>query len=179
MNAINERNESTEERKSGEKHELIALPLSSQNNPMRAASYVSYFGLALTIGWIGLLKFTAPEAEGIAPFVSGSPFMSWTYGIMSHQALSNILGSVEVVVSALIFLRPLSPKLSAVGGLLAVGMFLTTLSFIFSTSGAVSGVIFGVVPALSVPGQFLLKDAVLLGVALQVVTESITSIVRK
>lgn len=143
---------------------------------MRAATYVSYFGLALTIGWIGLLKFTAPEAEGIAPFVSGSPFMSWTYGVMSHQALSNILGSIELVVAAFIAARPLSAKVSAVGGLLATGMFLTTLSFILSTPGAITGVIFGIVPALSVPGQFLLKDVVLLGVSLQILTESLASI---
>jgi reactive chlorine resistance protein C len=140
------------------------------------AKYVSYFGLALTIGWIGLLKFTAPEAEGIAPFVSNSPFMSWTYSLVSHQVLSNILGSVELVVATLIALRGLNPKLSALGGFLATGMFLTTLSFIFSTPGAVSGVIFGVVPTLSVPGQFLLKDVVLFGVALQVLAESVRAI---
>jgi uncharacterized membrane protein YkgB len=76
-------------------------------------------------------------------------------------------------------MRFVSPKLSALGGLLATGMFLTTLSFIFSTPGAISGVIFGVVPELSVPGQFLLKDTVLLGVALQILTESIAAIRNK
>lgn len=158
-----------------EKNELVTLPVSAQNKYMKAAAYVSYFGLALTIGWIGLLKFTAPEAEGIAPFVSGSPFMGWTYAVTSHQVVSNILGSIELVVAALIASRPLNPKLSALGGLLATGMFLTTLSFILSTTGAISGIIFGVVPALSVPGQFLLKDVVLLGVSLQILTESLTS----
>ncbi len=140
------------------------------------AKYISYFGLALTIGWIGLLKFTAPEAEGIAPFVANSPFMGWTYSLVSHQVLSNILGSVELVVASLITMRGINPKLSAIGGFLATGMFLTTLSFIFSTPGAVAGTIFGVIPALSIPGQFLLKDVVLLGVALQVLTESIKAI---
>ena len=140
------------------------------------AKYVSYYGLALTIGWIGLLKFTAPEAEGIAPFVANSPFLSWAYGLVSHQVLSNVLGSVELIVATLIALRPVNPKLSAIGGFLATGMFLTTLSFVLSTPGAISGVIFGVVPALSVPGQFLLKDIVLLGVALQVLTDSVKAI---
>lgn len=141
-----------------------------------AAKYISYYGLALTIGWIGLLKFTAPEAEGIAPFVSNSPVMAWTYSLVSHQGLSNMLGSVELVVATLIALRPVNPKFSAVGGLLATGMFLSTLSFILSTPGAISGVIFGVVPELSVPGQFLLKDTVLLGVALQILAESVSAI---
>lgn len=142
------------------------------------APHISYFALALTIGWIGLLKFTAPEAEGIAPFVAHSPFMSWTYNVMSHQTLSNLLGSVELVVAFLIAMRLLNPTLSAIGGFLATGMFLTTLSFMFSTPGAISGVIFGIVPELSVPGQFILKDTVLLGVALQLLTESIAAMRR-
>ena len=142
----------------------------------KKSTYVSYFALALTIGWIGLLKFTAPEAEGIAPFVANSPFMAWIYGLMSHQALSNVLGSVELVVASLIAMRFVNPKLSAIGGFLATGMFMTTLSFMLSTPGAISGVIFGIVPELSVPGQFLLKDTVLLGVALQILFESIEAI---
>ncbi|HEY9677728.1 MAG TPA: DUF417 family protein [Drouetiella sp.] len=145
-------------------------------HPTEIAKYSSYLALALTIGWIGALKFTAPESEAIAPFVANSPFMSWTYAVMSHQALSNILGGVELSVATLIALRGLNPKLSALGGFLATGMFLTTLSFIFSTPGAVTGVIFGIIPALSVPGQFLLKDTVLLGVALQVLVESFAAI---
>jgi uncharacterized membrane protein YkgB len=158
------------------KKETSFLTAMSATAPDEVAKYISYFGLALTIGWIGLLKFTAPEAEGIAPFVANSPFMGWTYSLVSHQVLSNILGSVELVVASLITMRGINPKLSAIGGFLATGMFLTTLSFIFSTPGAVAGTIFGVIPALSIPGQFLLKDVVLLGVALQVLTESIKAI---
>jgi reactive chlorine resistance protein C len=60
---------------------------------------------------------------------------------------------------------PWSPKASALGGALAILMFLTTLSFIFSTLGwepSLDGF-----PALSaMPGQFLLKDVVLLGAAI-------------
>ena len=97
---------------------------------------------------------------------------------MSHQALSNTLGLIELVVAGLIAMRFLNPKLSAIGGFLSTGMFLTTLTFMFSTPGAISGVIFGFVPELSVPGQFILKDTVLLGVALQILTESIAAIRR-
>ena len=144
----------------------------------KKANAISYFSLTLTIGWIGILKFTAHESEAIAPFVAHSPFMSWTYNFMSHQALSNTLGLIELVVAGLIAMRFLNPKLSAIGGFLSTGMFLTTLTFMFSTPGAISGVIFGFVPELSVPGQFILKDTVLLGVALQILTESIAAIRR-
>jgi uncharacterized membrane protein YkgB len=29
------------------------------------------------VGWIGLMKFTGYEAEGIRSFVANSPLMSW------------------------------------------------------------------------------------------------------
>ena len=37
------------------------------------------YGLALVLGWIGALKFTAYEAKGIEPLVSHSPLTSWAY----------------------------------------------------------------------------------------------------
>ncbi|MBU8821239.1 DUF417 family protein, partial [Mycolicibacterium goodii] len=42
--------------------------------------------------WIGMLKFTEYEANGIAPFVSNSPFMSWLYDIFSITTFSSLLG---------------------------------------------------------------------------------------
>ena len=54
---------------------------------------------------------------------------------------------------------------SAVGSGLAAGMFLTTLSFLVTTPGWEPSL--GGFTALSaMPGQFVLKDVVLLGVAL-------------
>ena len=64
----------------------------------------------------------------------------------------------------MIALRPVSAAIAAVGSALAVPMFLTTLSFILSTPGWEPTA--GGFPALSrMPGQFLLKDIVLLGPA--------------
>lgn len=64
----------------------------------------------------------------------------------------------------MIALRPVSAVAAAVGSALAAGMFLVTLSFLLSTPGWEPTA--GGFPALSiVPGQFLLKDVVLLGAA--------------
>src|SRR5262245_41978834 len=41
------------------------------------------YGLVVVVGWIGLMKFTNYEAEGISGFVANSPLMSWGYGLMS------------------------------------------------------------------------------------------------
>jgi len=62
-----------------------------------------------------------------------------------------------------------------IGSALAVVMFLTTLSFVFSTPGWEPSL--GGFPALSaLPGQFLLKDVVLLGAAIWSLGESLTSV---
>ena len=63
-------------------------------------------------------------------------------------------------------------RVSAIGSGLAVGVFLTTLSFLFSTPGVAEPSVGGF-PAVSVlPGQFLLKDIVLLGAAIWLTGEA-------
>ena len=124
------------------------------------------YGLVVVVGWIGLMKFTAYEAEGIRPFVANSPLLSWVYGPLSVRGFSAVLGVAEVAIALLIAARPLSPRASALGSALAVGMFLTTLSFLATTPG-VWEPSEGGFPALSaIPGQFLIKDLALLGIAL-------------
>jgi uncharacterized membrane protein YkgB len=92
--------------------------------------------------------------------------MSWVYGFMSHRGFSAVLGVVELTVAILIAARPFLPRASAVGSALAVGMFLTTLSFLVTTPGVWAAEAGGF-PALSgAPGQFLIKDLALLGIAL-------------
>ena len=126
---------------------------------------IARYGLVIVLLWIGGMKFTAYEAEGIKPLVANSQLMSWAFGIMSVTAFSAGLGVIEIALGVLIALRPLWPMGSALGSVLAVGMFLTTISFLFTTPGWEPSL--GGFPALSaMPGQFLLKDIVLLGVAL-------------
>lgn len=131
------------------------------------------YGLALVIAWIGMMKFTGYEANGIEPLVAHSPLMAWMYHFLTVQQFSNGLGVVEIGIAILIALRPWTPKASALGSAIAVVMFLTTLSFLFSTPGWESSL--GGFPALSaLPGQFLLKDVVLLGAAIWSLGEALT-----
>ena len=131
------------------------------------------YGLVAVVGWIGLMKFTHYEAEGIRPFVANSPLMSWVYSILGVDDFAALLGAVEVMIAALIALRPLAARASALGSALAVGMFATTLSFLVTTPGVWEPSLGGF-PALSaVPGQFLLKDIVLLGAALWTLGETL------
>jgi uncharacterized membrane protein YkgB len=130
------------------------------------------YGLAVVVGWIGLMKFTAYEAEGIRPFVANSPLMSWVYGSLSVRGFSAMLGVLEVAIALLIAARSFSPRASVLGSALAVGMFLTTLSFLVTTPGVWEPSAGGF-PALSaIPGQFLIKDLALLGISLWTLGEA-------
>jgi len=137
-----------------------------------AGRELARYGLVIVVGWIGLMKFTAYEAEGIRLYVTNSPLMSWVYGFLSVRSFSAALGVVEVVTALLIAARPLSPRASALGSALAVGMFLTTLSFLVTTPGVWEPSAGGF-PALSgKPGQFLIKDLALLGISLWTLGEA-------
>lgn len=134
------------------------------------------YSLALVIGWIGLMKFTAYEAEAISGLIANSPLMGWLYGLLSLRDVSAVIGIVEVAAALLIAIRPVGPRsaiAAAVGATLVVPMFLTTLSFIATTPGAFEPLAGGF-PALSaMPGQFLVKDTVLLAAAISLLAEAL------
>jgi uncharacterized membrane protein YkgB len=91
---------------------------------------------------------------------------------MSVRGFSAVLGVVEVAIAILIAVRPYSSRATALGSALAVGMFLTTLSFLLTTPGVWEPSAGGF-PALSaIPGQFLIKDLALLGIALWTLGEA-------
>ncbi len=129
------------------------------------------YGLVLVLGWIGAMKFTVYEADEIKPLIETSPLMSWMYKVLSLQAASNVIGAAEFTAAALIAIKPISAKLSAIGSVLAIFTFLATLTFLFSLPGWEKSL--GGFPALSGSGGFLLKDVVLLGASFFTLGESL------
>jgi uncharacterized membrane protein YkgB len=123
------------------------------------------YGVVFLLGVIGALKFADFEAKAIQPLVANSPFMGWLYTILSVQAVSNLIGCTEIATAFLIALRRFSPLASAIGSAIAVGIFSTTLSFLFTTPGGLSpqGPAFG----------FLVKDIVLLGASVYTCGEAL------
>jgi uncharacterized membrane protein YkgB len=149
-------------------HEKIAMSSRVEVVGRELARY----GLVVVVVWIGLMKFTTYEAEGVSPFDAHGPLMSWVYGFMSVRGFSAVLGVVEVAIALLIAARPFRPRASVLGSALAVGMFLTILSFLITTPGVWEPSLGGF-PALSHrPGEFLLKDLALLGVSLWTLGEA-------
>lgn len=144
----------------------------------KIAAVLGRYGLVVVIGWIGLLKFMDFEAHQIAPLVSNSPFMGWLYGFLSEYTFSALLGVMEVSAAILLAIKPLAPKLSIVGSVLAILLFIATVSFLFTTPG-VTEPAGGGFPALSLTGEFLLKDIPLLGLSFWTLSDAIKAVAAK
>jgi reactive chlorine resistance protein C len=136
------------------------------------ASVLGRYGLVIVIGWIGALKFANFEAHQIQPLVSHSPFMGWVYHVFPVYTFSALLGVFEVAAAVLLAIKPVAPKLSVIGSLMAILLFVSTISFLFTTPG-VGEAAGGGFPAISLLGEFLLKDIPLLGLSFWTLADSI------
>lgn len=129
------------------------------------------YALVAVLLWIGALKFTAYEAQGVYNHAANSPLLAWGYHFVSVRTFSAILGVIEWALAILIAIRPFSARASAIGSQGAIVMLCITLTFLATTPGVWQPQ-YGF-PFLSPSGQFLLKDLVLLGAALWTAGESL------
>ncbi|WAJ45459.1 DUF417 family protein [Mycobacterium sp. Aquia_216] len=129
----------------------------------RLGHLVSRYGLVVVLAWIGFGKYVKMESRVL---IEHNPLMSWVHDVFSVTTVARALGTMEIVAAVLIAVRPVWPRVSAAGSALAVVLFLGTLSFLFTTPGVVSTRAAGLPVLSALPGQFLLKDLVLIGVAL-------------
>lgn len=164
-------------------------------------------GLIVVLLWIGGLKITKYEADGIVPFVANSPFMKFFYKYSApeykahmnpegkfvpenrawHEAnhtysFSYGLGAVIVLYGLMLCLHPWRPEIAAIGSFLVVIMSLVTLSFLVTTPEswvpALGDSEHGF-PYLSGRGRLVIKDAIMLGAALVTMADSAKSYLRK
>lgn len=141
----------------------------------RVGEFVFRYGLVIILLWAGLLKFTEYEANNIEPMVANSPLWAWAYQGLGLRTLSNLIGILEISIGLFIAARPVWPRLSAIGSIGSIALFVVTLSFMLTTPGVWEpGYGF---PALSaLPGQFLAKDMVLLGVSIWTAGEALCAV---
>jgi uncharacterized membrane protein YkgB len=137
-----------------------------------AGQLISRYGLVVVLAWIGFGKFVKMESRVL---IEHSPLMNWIYHVASVTTVARGLGTMEIGAALLIALRPAWPRVSAAGSALAVGLFTGTLSFLFTTPGVVSTHAAGLPVLSALPGQFLLKDLVLIGVALWTLGDSLAA----
>jgi uncharacterized membrane protein YkgB len=97
--------------------------------------------------------------------------------VANVDMVGRLIGSSEIVIALLIATRAVAPRLSALGSLLAIGTFATTLSFLVTTPGT-----FALVegyPAPTAVGGFLVKDVFLLAAAALTLAESLRAAGRR
>jgi uncharacterized membrane protein YkgB len=164
-------------------------------------------GLIVVLLWIGGLKICKYEADGIVPFVANSPFMSFFYhdpapeykthmnpeGQLNpanrqwHEANHTYpfaygLGAVIVFYGLLLCLHPWRPEFAALGGFLVAVMAVVTLSFLITTPEswvpALGDANHGF-PYLSGRGRLVVKDAIMLGAGILVMSDSAKAYLRK
>lgn len=155
--------------------------------------------IALILLWIGGLKFSAYEADGIVPFVANSPLMSFFYShptdYKQHQGkegelkatnrqwneanntygFSRGLGVLLVGMGLLLLANALHPGLGLTGGMLVVVLSLGTLSFLVTTPESwvphLDDTDYGF-PYLSGRGRLVIKDVMMLTGAIVLVADS-------
>jgi uncharacterized membrane protein YkgB len=143
----------------------------------RIGTNVARYGVAIILLAIGILKFTAAEANGIGPLVTSSPLLRWMYSVWSVQGASRVLGVIEIIAALSIASRPFSARAAVAGSALAVATFVVTLSFFFSAPGVWDASLG--FPFLGGTGQFIVKDIVLLGASIWSLEESLASVRRR
>ena len=157
-------------------HSAAAETAKAERSADIAGRLVVRYGLVLVVAWIGALKYTAYEAKSIQPLIAHSPILSWVYNIFTVRTFAGALGTVEIIAAVLIALRPVAPRVSVVGSAFAVVLFLGTLSLLFTTPGVTVPSAGGFLVLSVLPGQFLLKDVVLIGAALWTLGDSLSGI---
>lgn len=161
----------------------------------------------IILAWIGGLKFVQYEADGIVPFVTNSPFMSFFYHSKSpeykdyrnkegelvpkniewHQQnntypFSYGLGIVIILIGVLTLWGIFNPAIGLIGGLLTAGMALITLSFLITTPETwvpdLGGPDHGF-PFLSGSGRMVSKDIIMMAGGFICASDAATTILKR
>lgn len=129
--------------------------------------------LTVIFVWFGAMKFTAYEAAGIAPFIEHSPIMGWLSVMFGVQGASYVVVVLELSTAVALVAGAFSPLFSALGAAMSTATFAITLTFLLSTPGVAEQTAGGFPAISAIPGQFLLKDLVLLAAHLCLLTASL------
>lgn len=131
------------------------------------------WALVIVFLWFGGMKFTAYEAQGIAPFIEHSSLMGWLHSLFGVQGASQFIGTLELATAAALILGAFKPIFSVLGAAMSAATYAITLTFFLSTPGVAEPTAGGFPAISAMPGQFLLKDAVLLAASLVLLSAAV------
>lgn len=150
-------------------HTNILLRFSFWIKEKDLAFWVISFGMIVMLLWAGSFKLTAPAAEGIAPLLTNSPFISWQVKLWGIYHTSDFIGITEYIVAVLMIIGYFKPQSGIIGSTIAVLMFFVTTTMLITTPGTlikVNGIRF-----MNNLGLFLYIDIINLGASLFLVSQ--------
>lgn len=154
-------------------HHNSLMQVAERTQGSRDSFALLRWSLVVIFLWFGGMKFTAYEADGIAPFIANSPLMSWLHALFGVRGASIAIGAVELTTAAMLAVGSRVPLASVLGAAMSSATYAMTLTFILTTPGVAEPAAGGF-PAISAPiGQFLLKDLVLLAASLCLLSASL------
>jgi len=115
--------------------------------------WLNFLPVALVYIWIGGMKFTLIEAQGIEALVKSSFLMSWLYNFFDVQMTSNLIGIYDLVITLLLAISLYTKRYLVFSVLLASTVFFVTQTFLLTFSGSLSAE-----TLLTGTGQFIIKD---------------------
>jgi uncharacterized membrane protein YkgB len=120
----------------------------------------------------GYQKWFDYEAQGLIPFISNGPLISWMYPVLGVRGASWFLGVSEWLFAALLFAGVWNKKLAILGALGSCFSFIATVSIIpFMPDGWAASA--GGFPAMTGNVPFLMKDVVLLAVSFYLLKQDV------
>src|SRR5580700_6443479 len=110
--------------------------------------------------FFGYQKWFNYEAQGLIPYISNGPLISWMYPVFGIRGAAWFLGASEWAFGLLLFLGFWNKQLGILGAIGSCFSFIGTLTIIpfLPTAWTASA---GGFPAMSEDGAFLMKDLVL------------------
>ena len=124
---------------------------------VRASMVIIYF-------FFGYQKWFDYEAQGLVPFFTHGPLISWMYPVFGMKGSTYFLGVSEWLFGALILAGFWNKKLGTLGALGSVFTFIATVTIIpFMPDGWAASA--GGFPAMVGNVAFLMKDVALLAIS--------------
>lgn len=138
---------------------FIASHYAGHQKLNRFSLKIIWAGVVLVMLWIGGMKFTQFEADGIERLMTTSPLFSWIYDIFSVLHGSYFIGVVELLAVFGLIIGGKYVWARTFGLAVAALTFMATQTFIISLPAYEMS---RGLPLLTGSGQFIVKDLVLL-----------------
>jgi uncharacterized membrane protein YkgB len=132
---------------------------------IRAAMVITFF-------FFGYQKWFPYEAETLIPYISNGPLVFWMYPVFGIRDAARVVGGVEWLFGALIFLGFWNKSLGARGAFGACIGAIATLTMLTRIPNAWDASAGGF-PAMTMIGAFLMKDVVLLAASFYLLKQDV------